>query len=214
LDVLFFAGSAFITNFIFLGGRVMNKKRVENEKKTNKGHLKHFIVLFLVLFAFWFTLSGQKSPLFLAVGVITALTATWLTRSLLSLPSAMGTKESYMAFDFPYLSYILYWIWLFKEVVKANIDVAKLVLSPKMVIQPQFFSFRKRMDNPLAHVTLANSITLTPGTITVDVIGDQYIIHAITDSAVEGLVPTEGEGEMQMRVAQLFKEEAAQKGVR
>ena len=94
-------------------------------------------------------------------------------------------------------------MWLLNEVVKANIDVVKATVKSEMVINPRVIRFRIKMDNPMAHATLANSITLTPGTVTLNVTEDGlYEIHALTDGAAEGLL----EGGMQKRIADLFGE--------
>lgn len=80
-------------------------------------------------------------------------------------------------------------------------DVATSVMQPEMDIDPKFFSFRMAYDNPIAHATLANSITLTPGTVTLHVSDDDvYSIHALTTGAREGLL----DGGMQERIAKLF----------
>ena len=82
-------------------------------------------------------------------------------------------------------------------------DVATSVIKSEMDINPKVFKFRMVYDNPMAEATLANSITLTPGTITIDVSDDGvYTIHALTNGAREGLM----EGGMQRRIAQLFGE--------
>lgn len=180
----------------------MDKKMIENT--TSK--TRHFIVLTLVLFTFWVLLSGKMQPKYLIIGFGSAVISSWITLPLLRLPSASG-KGYFYAFDFPYGKYFIYWFWLLKEIVKANIDIALVVLNPKLPINPQMVKFKKPMANPLAHVTLANSITLTPGTITVDVDNGVYTIHALTDSAAEALLPEHGDGEMQAKVAGVFAEE-------
>lgn len=182
------------------------KKNTDERTQIIGSELLQYIVLSVTLFSFWFILSGIMKAKFLIIGLATSLIAAWVSRPLLLLPSAGRSKEVFVAFDFPYWKYIVYWPWLLWEIVKANIDVVKLVLDPKMPIDPVIFTFRKNMSNPLAHVTLANSITLTPGTITIDIVDGVYYIHAITREAAESLAPKEGEGEMPRRVGELFGE--------
>lgn len=191
----------------------MNRKvSDQNNENINKSKFKHYSILFIVLFSFWFLLSGVTDTKFLIIGLVTALIATWVTGPLLQLPSTDG-KGFFYAFDLPYLKYVGYWAWLIKEIIKANIDILKILINPKMPINPRVIKFKKSMKNPLAHVTLGNSITLTPGTVTMDIEGeDTYIIHALTNEAAEALVPKVGEGEMQKRVSVLFGEDMGQRG--
>jgi multicomponent Na+:H+ antiporter subunit E len=126
--------------------------------------------------------------------------------------STSEPQKTYFAFDFPYFRYIAYWPWLLWQIVKANIEIALVILNPNLPINPQIITFRKKMSNPHAHVVLANSITLTPGTVTVDVKDDLYLVHALTDSAAKGLVPEDGEAEMLTKVSSVFGEECARTG--
>jgi len=79
------------------------------------------------------------------------------------------------------------------------------VLTPGLPISPRLVRFRCGLDHTVAHLTLANSITLTPGTVTLDcdAAGD-YVIHAISKEAGDALTPAKGEGQMQRRVRALF----------
>lgn len=164
--------------------------------------VKHLVVLTCVLFFFWILLSGKIDLKFLTYGALTAVISAWICVPLLLLPNAKGTKK-YFIFDVPLAKYAVYWLWLLNEVVKANIDVVKATVKSEMVINPRVIRFRIKMDNPMAHATLANSITLTPGTVTLNVTEDGlYEIHALTDGAAEGLL----EGGMQKRIADLFGE--------
>jgi len=184
----------------------MNKKTGKTTRIIGS-ELKQFIVLSSILYVFWIVLSGIFKTKFLVIGLATSLITAWLVRPLLRLPSAAGPDEYYLAFDFPYLKYLAYLPWLLLEIVKANIDVVKLVLDPKMPIDPRVITFKKQMANPLAHVTLANSITLTPGTVTLDLVEGVYHVHAISEAAALALSPHEGEGEMPRRVAGVFGEQ-------
>ncbi len=74
------------------------------------------------------------------------------------------------------------------EIVKANFAVIHLILSPKLEPEPVLFHFRKPLKKDAHKVLLANSITLTPGTITVDLIGkDEYVVHALDKDLAEGI---------------------------
>lgn len=180
----------------------MKTKDMLNDKTIVGSPVKHLTVLSVVMFAFWFLLSGKVDFKFLLYGALTAIISAWICVPLLLLPNADGTKK-YFIFDVNLGKYALYWLWLLKEVVNANIDVVKATVKSEMVINPRVIAFRIKYDNPMAHTTLANSITLTPGTVTLNVTEDGlYEIHALTDGAAEGLLG----GGMQQKVADLFGE--------
>ena len=92
--------------------------------------------------------------------------------------------------------------WLFYQIVLANLHVAKMVLHPKMPIAPRIIEFRTKLEKDLAITTLGNSITLTPGTITVDIRDDTFIVHALTQKVTDDIMS----GEMEKRVAAIFRE--------
>lgn len=185
----------------------MNTK-VKVEYKTEKMPVfKHFCMIFIVLFCFWSILSGHFDFKHLAIGAVTSLIVAWITLPLLCIPSTTTKGTYFMAFSLPIIKLVRYGIWLLVEVVKANIHVALLVLNPKMPIDPYIVTFNKEMSNPIAHAALANSITLTPGTITVDVVEGEYIVHAITKEHGYSLAPDKGEGDMPVRIAKLFNEQ-------
>ena len=165
-----------------------------------------FFILSLSLFCFWVILTGKYDFKNLIMGLLAALLISWLCRSILYVQGANTPEKRYAAFSLPYGRLFFYLLWLFKELVKANINVALIVLNPKMPISPQVIKFKKVIDHPVAQTILANSIILTPGTITMDVQDNVYIIHAITKEAALSLAPEEGEGEMPARVGALFNE--------
>lgn len=163
---------------------------------------KHLVVLTIVLFAFWILLSGKMDIKFLIYGLLTAVISAWICVPLLLMPNADGTKK-YFIFDVPLGKYAMYWLWLLNEVRKANIDVVKAVVRSEMEINPQLSKFRIKFDNPMAYTTLANSITLTPGTVTLNVTEDGlFEVHALNDGFAAGLL----EGGMQEKIAELFGE--------
>ena len=163
---------------------------------------KHLAVLTVVLFVFWVLLSGKIDLKFLTYGALTAIVSAYICVPLLLMPNADGTKK-YFIFDVNLGKYFMYWLWLLNEVRKANIDVVKAVVRSDMDIAPMVARFRIKYDNPMAHTTLANSITLTPGTVTLNVTDDGlYEVHALNQGFADGLL----EGGMQQKIAELFGE--------
>ncbi len=184
----------------------MNTTSAGKTKTKRYSYFKHFCALFLILFLFWTTLSGKLDVKHLTIGAVTSLVVAWVTLSLLRLPSGENKDDYYLAFDIPIRRLLAYVPWLIWEVVKANVHVALIVLNPKMPIEPKMFKFTKKMDSPVAQVLLANSITLTPGTITVDLQDNVYIVHALDEDSEKALTPDEGEAVMPEKVARLFQE--------
>lgn len=162
----------------------------------------HLIGMALLMFCFWLALSGEFKPKFLAYGIVTSCIVTWICYPLLLIPNADGSRK-YFAFGVSPLAFIGYAAWLMKELVLANIDVVQATVRPELRIDPKVIRFIFRTDNPLAKVLLANSITLTPGTVTMNVTPTGiYEVHALTTGAAEGLLA----GGMQKKVAALFGE--------
>lgn len=136
----------------------------------------------LILFIFWLFLTFTLDLISFVVGVVVVLGVLWFNRDLIIEPSEAdfySLKGVYKLIRFS--------IVLIKEIIIANIQVAKIVLDPKMPIQPSFFEYPIKLKKPMNQVIYANAITLTPGTLTVDVKDDVFIIHALTNDARFGL---------------------------
>lgn len=164
---------------------------------------RQYFFLVCILFLFWLMLSGNITPKFLIYGILTSLVSAWVCMPLLMIPEDESRQVRYFLFDFSISKMCLYIPWLIKELIKANWDVAKAELSPTLAIDPRIVRFTFPVKNPVAKSLLANSITLTPGTVTLNVTDDGvFEVHALTAGAAEGLLS----GEMQRRVAALFGE--------
>ncbi|MGP1366809.1 MAG: Na+/H+ antiporter subunit E [Schwartzia sp. (in: firmicutes)] len=160
----------------------------------------HMGSLAIMLFAFWLLLTGSIERKFLTYGVLTALITAWVTYPLLLIPNDAGTKKYFLLGVNPG-KLVLYLLWLFWQLVLANLDVLKATVRPEIEIAPRIVRFRYQAENPIAKVCLANSITLTPGTVTIEVTEDGvFTVHALTDGAADGLK----DGAMQKKVAWLF----------
>ncbi|MFT6040018.1 MAG: multicomponent Na+:H+ antiporter subunit E [Gammaproteobacteria bacterium] len=150
-----------------------------------------FALSFLFLFSFWWLLSGQTKPLLLGTGVVVcALVA------LLSTRMGLVDEESHPMSFIPKL--VTYAPWLAWQVLQSNWDVTKRVWSPQLKVQPRFFSVPCDLKTEFGRATYANSITLTPGTVTVDT-GDAFLIHALHQEAADSLAT----GDMERRVQRL-----------
>lgn len=151
--------------------------------------LQHAINLGLFLFALWVLLSGHYTPLMLLFGVLSTLFVVFLATR-----ADLIDRETQPVLI--KLSVLFYWVWLGREIIKSNIDVTRRILSPGLPISPTVFTVRAGQKTELGRVTYANSITLVPGTVTMDVDGDVFTVHALTREAAADLK----RGEMNRRV--------------
>jgi multicomponent Na+:H+ antiporter subunit E len=157
------------------------------------------MLLTIVLFAFWVLLSGKFDAFHLSLGVLSSAAAVAATRSLVHMPPSIhGHHQT----TFP--GFLLYIPWLLWEIAKSAWHVSLVVVRLDLPVRPQLMKFKCPLPNQVAHLTLTNSITLTPGTVTLNKEGDEYVVHALTHSSAEGLLPGGKEGDMQRRVRDLF----------
>ena len=151
--------------------------------------LQHAINLGLFLFALWVLLSGHYTPLMILFGIVSTLFVVFLATR-----ADLIDRETQPVLI--KLSVLFYWVWLGREIIKSNIDVTRRILSPGLPISPTVFTVRAGQKTELGRVTYANSITLVPGTVTMDVDGDVFTVHALTREAAADLK----RGEMNRRV--------------
>ncbi len=151
--------------------------------------LQHAFNLTLFLFALWLLLSGHYTPLMLLFGVLSTLFVVFLATR-----ADLIDRETQPVLI--KLSVLFYWVWLGREIIKSNIDVTRRILSPGLPISPTVFTVRATQKTELGRVTYANSITLVPGTVTMDVDEDVFTVHALTREAAADLK----RGEMNRRV--------------
>lgn len=156
------------------------------------------LVTFVILFMFWMLLSGMFDVFHLFLGVISSAAVAWFSSHLL-FPAGK------MAFNLrAVLGMLLYLPWLFWQILIANLQVARIVLHPRMMelLNPQIVRFQTRLKSPFARVTFAQSITLTPGTITINIDDQEFTVYALTDYTAESLP-----GEMEKRVIAALEKE-------
>lgn len=142
--------------------------------------LAHLVSLTIFLSGLWLLLSGHFEPLILWFGVASVLFTVVLAHKMditdhEGVPLQLG------------FGIILYWPWLLIEIIKANIDVTKRVLNPSMPISPTLFTLKTSQKTDIGKVLYANSITLTPGTVSVDVLDDEILVHGLSLEAAMDL---------------------------
>ena len=142
-----------------------------------------------VLYGLWLLLSGHYQPLLLGLGVASTIVVVLIARRM-DLIDREG-HPIHLSWRF-----LLYLPWLGWEIVKANIDIARVIVRPKMAIGPTVLRLKGTQKSELGHVIYANSITLTPGTVTIGLEEGVLSVHALTREAAEGLIS----GDMDRRV--------------
>jgi len=154
--------------------------------------IRYYFILAFVLVLFWFLLSGHTSILLITLGFTSVVLVTWLV-------SRMDRNDSApirILFSLQFLSYLVWLVW---QVIITNIDVARRIWRTSLPIKPACRKIKVNIKNPLIKTIYANSITLTPGTVTTEVGDDYFIVHALN---VKGLDELE-EGEMERRLSRL-----------
>ena len=127
--------------------------------------MRYALVLAVVLSVVWLLLSGHTEPLLLSLGAVSVLAAVGLARR-------MGLLDAEAVPFKVTLRALLYLPWLLWQIVKSNLDVARRILDPRLPIAPRVIRVRASQKTDLGRVVYANSITLTPGTVTVDCEGE------------------------------------------
>ena len=153
------------------------------------------LAVFLILFAFWLILSGHVDPLHLILGLVCSALVAVFSYDLL-LPDRPCPRRWLRAWRF-----LLFLPWLLYQIVLANLHVVYLVIFPHK-IRPRIVRFKTSLTSDISKVTLGNSITLTPGTITMDIDDGEFYVHALSDKVARDLLS----GDMERRVAHVFLE--------
>ncbi len=142
--------------------------------------MKHAVSLSLVLFIVWLLLSGHYTALILGFGVASCIFTVAVSMRMDVIdheghPIHLGWRA------------LLYWPWLLWQIVIANIDVAKIILMPSLPISPNILVVDAEQKTELGKVIYANSITLTPGTVSLEVDSNQIVVHALTQGSADDI---------------------------
>ena len=159
--------------------------------------------------AFWLLLSGHYDAFHISLGVFSSLVVVLLNlrlrRYFMFRDEIFKTSE--LSITLKYLRFIFIYIpWLLWQIVVASLQVAYVVLHPRLPIQPALLKFKTKLPNMSSKVILGNSITLTPGTITVEIDDDDFLVHALMDVSSSGII----DGTLPEQVAKLYEKKPAQ----
>jgi multicomponent Na+:H+ antiporter subunit E len=155
---------------------------------ANSSPISNFITHFVTLLLFWVLLNGSLASDVLIVGAIASFIIAIFFRGNLAWFSELRLTPKAL---FTTVAYILYYI---KELVKSNINVASIVISPDLPLNPGIVKVRTKLKTAMGRMLLVNSITLTPGTLTVEMDGEWLYIHWVSvdspdiEAATAGIV--------------------------
>ena len=157
--------------------------------------MKAKIATFIIMLIFWVIMSGMFDAFHFSLGVVCCLLIAYFSSDLLFPEHGRPWVRELLGM----VAYLPRLIW---QVLLANFQVAYIILHPRMLdkIDPHLFRFKTKLTRPLAKVAMAQSITLTPGTITVNIHEDEFTVYALTSVAAESLP-----GEMEARIARALE---------
>jgi multicomponent Na+:H+ antiporter subunit E len=162
------------------------------------------VVQAVVLLVFWFALSGRADPLFVVTGVLTAVAVTAITGRITAACLRPDTDHvPIRRIPVAALRSVGFGAWMAGRILVASLQLARIVLSRRMPLDPCSVRFRTELRSPLARTTLTNAISLVPGTLTVDIQGQEILVHALAPDQLEDLVS----GRLQNKVAGVFLED-------
>ncbi|MBU8850277.1 MAG: Na+/H+ antiporter subunit E [Desulfobacterales bacterium] len=175
-----------------------NHNQPLKNRLTKRFALAPFLLTFIIMFCFWLLFSGRFDFFHISLGVVSCLIVSAISsRLLFPNPLSSGLFKCWLKFA-GYLP------WLFNQIFIANLNVLYLTFHPRMMelINPKIIKFNSRLKSDVSRTTFSNSITLTPGTITIhaSVMGT-FTVHCIDDTS-GGSLP----GEMEKKIARVFDE--------
>lgn len=152
-----------------------------------------FLVLkAVVLFVMWVMLSGKFDLYHLGLGFVLSFLVAWINS---------GHSPFVPRFHI-WGKILVYLPWLFTRIVYSSLHLTKLILHPKLPIHPRLIRYETKLQEPPAVVLLGNSITLTPGTITAEVNGQELLVHAMDEISGEDVTS----GRLESKIAEIFRE--------
>jgi multicomponent Na+:H+ antiporter subunit E len=155
--------------------------------------VRKFLIPAIALYLLWLLLSGYYAkPLLLSLGVFSAVGVTLLALKF----RILNLNEGGVFF---HCRMLLYLPWLFKEIVKSNLDVSRRIWQPAMPVKPQVVFVKANQKTEIGLVLHANSITLTPGTLSIDTGGGLIEVHALSEASGDQVL----KGEFDRRICAL-----------
>ena len=159
------------------------------------GFYQTLILRTLVFFLIWLLLSESFGLFHMGLGLLVAVGVAWF-----------NTDRSISRSAFPRLRIVWYFVWLLSRILQSGFHLSVLILHPALPIDPRLIRYRTKLRDEAGIVLLGNSITLTPGTITVEVESQDLVVHAMDDTSAEDVTSLQFEPQ----IAGLFGEKGAE----
>jgi multicomponent Na+:H+ antiporter subunit E len=161
---------------------------------SRQGRRTSLIVAVVAIFGFWLVISGSLAPADLATGLVIATILGLWSAGLLWAgdPPALPLRR--------WPAFIAYLGRLAAYVVGAATHVGRIVFDPRVPVEPRLIRHRVALRQPLARMVFAQSVTLMPGTVTIDVRGDTFLIHCLDEHSARRILS----GELERRIARVF----------
>ena len=154
--------------------------------------MRHTLILSLSLAVFWLANSGHYTAIILSLGVISIAFVLYISHRMDVVDHE--PQSVHLTLKIP-----IYYVWLIKEIVFTNILVVKHIWLGSKTISPALTTITASQKTEIGKVIYANSITLTPGTVTINIDGDQFMVHALLQESIKDLES----GDMDRRVTKL-----------
>jgi len=157
-------------------------------------HQRRFAALLLLLITAWLLWSGIYTPLLLGLGALSCVLSLYLAHRIRFFNDAFSLHVI--------LRLPRYWGWLLLEIAKSSFDVARIILNPHLPISPTVVEFEAISNESVGQTILGNAITLSPGTVTLDVHNGRLQVHCLTREVADGLLS----GVINSRTAELIED--------
>jgi multicomponent Na+:H+ antiporter subunit E len=157
------------------------------------------LALFVALLGFWLLLSGRLDPHLVGSGVVAAAVITFASAPLFERTLGSSAEHPRMRL----WRWVPLAVWLTGRMAVSAVQLARIVLDPRVPPAPGIVRFRTQLRSPSARTVLANAITLVPGTMTLDVVDDELTVHSFTPDAIEDVATAA----LQNRIAAVFGDE-------
>ncbi len=177
----------------------MKMNPTEHQQQDRKSNRRGLLVHATLLMSLWLVLSGRYDFFHISMGVLSVAVVLRFNRGIQRVH--LSTDDHSTMYRMKPMAFLSYCGWLLKEIVVSSLQVTRILMHRELRIEPHLVKVHVKLPNLAAKVLLGNSITLTPGTVTIEIQGDRFYVHALTEKTSASLV----DGTMASKVAGIFR---------